>query len=78
MTLKREKLEKQIDGEFEQRRIGVQEDPGEEPEIMKVLQIRMSPRDISILRRHFKEEGLGLSAGARRVLSKYMQEKRLK
>ena len=47
-------------------------------ENMKVYNIRFSETEMNLLRKHFKSNGLSLSAGIRMVVSIYMKEEGLK
>ena len=47
-------------------------------ENMKVYNIRFSETEMNLLRKHFRSNGLSLSAGIRMVVSIYMKQEGLK
>ena len=73
MTIKKEKLVEQIDKEMKIRGLNQLLD-----EPMKVYNIRFSETEMRLLRKHFKSNGLSLSAGIRMAVSRYMREEGLK
>ncbi len=73
MAIKKERLVEQADKEMKSRSLSQVI-----YEKMKVYNIRFSETEMKLLRRHFKSNGLSLSAGIRMAVSRYMKEEGLK
>lgn len=73
MTIKKEKLVERVDKEMKSRGLNQLLD-----EPMKVYNIRFSEIEMRMLKKHFRSNGLSLSAGIRMAVSKYMKEEGLK